>query len=75
MSETRRDTCAHCDGHGFVTIVLDKTCAHCGDPFATQSGRVKSRHRTVGVIYCSRRCANAASQAKYRSRQKERIGL
>lgn len=55
-----------------VSDIAYTSCAHCSRWYGKQIGRAKSRSRTQGVIYCSRSCANAASQMKYRKRQKER---
>lgn len=68
---SKLEVCKTCGGVGTVKVILDKTCAECGEAFATQGDRTGSRTRTKGVIYCSRSCANAASQAKYRKRQRE----
>lgn len=54
-----------------VSDVAYTSCAHCARWYGKQVGRANNRSRTKGVIYCSRSCANAASQAKYRKRQKE----
>lgn len=69
-SPTQSVTCSACNGSGVQQIELDKTCARCHAPFHIQQGRAESKHRTKGVIYCSRACANAASQAAYREREK-----
>jgi hypothetical protein len=48
-----------------------KRCRRCGNEFTHQDGRATRRIRTEGTVYCSRRCANAASQAAYRARKRE----
>lgn len=64
---TVEEPCTHCNGHGVVTVVLNKVCKRCGEPFANRG------HRTKGVIYCSDACANASSQAMWRERQKLKV--
>lgn len=54
----------------WVTSVAIKPCAHCGNWFGKQVGSAKYRSRTKGVIYCSKSCQDAASQAAYRARKK-----
>ena len=64
---TREECCIACAGSGVVEVVLDKVCARCNEPFAMRS------RKTAGVLYCSQRCANAASQAQYRQRKRESV--
>lgn len=53
-----------------VTGVAYVPCKRCGRDFNRQIGRAKYRARAEGTVYCSRSCANAASQAAYRARNK-----
>lgn len=54
-----------------------RVCQRCGRVFVRQRGRAKQgQHRRSGeIVYCSVRCANAATVAAFRQRQKaEREG-
>lgn len=53
-----------------VSNVSLTPCAHCGRMFGRKVADAKYRSRRKGVIYCSKSCANAATQARYRARKK-----
>ena len=58
--------------NAMVEGIQVRRCAHCGTEFIRQQGRAAhGQFRTKGVLYCSSRCAKAASDRAHRQRKKE----
>lgn len=53
-----------------VSSVTLTPCKHCGRIFGRKVADARYRSRRKGVIYCTKACANAATQARYRARKK-----